>query len=339
MLRKVLRNAGLALVLLPEPITTPLGLALLGAAYLMGRFNRIDTPDYLRGFIKMYLNARPVSGSNSLIRHKLTQKLQDSEWHYQPKKDVQYGIDATRLMLRFGKDMTIEFAEPASPIKHDINGRWAGYVWPGAAPDLNTTAPATHIIDTSRLSLRYLEAACGGSSKSVEKTVHHTLNRELYERNSKENAAEVPEKTVTHTLDSSRLAAFNAEPGASKESAADKAIHHSMKEDLRGYVLPSVQLHTEIVHSVDADRLRYLYGEAMSKPAADPQAKPAVRHLGYITGIVPVYEEKDTVVHTMNNDRLQRHYDKTMQSRGTPEQVTKVHTFNPAKVSLALGMF
>jgi len=260
--RKLLRNAGLALILLPEPFTTPIGLALLGASYMFAQFSRVDTPAYLRGFIKMYLHESRLRGTSGVIEHKLKQTLSESEWRYRPAEDVHCGIDASRLMLRFGKDMTIEFAEPATPIRHDMKQRWAGYVWPGAAPDLLVTRTATHIIDTSHLSLRFLEDACGGSRKPVG-------------------------KTVTHTLDIDRLA-FRCDTAT---PTVDKAIHHSMKHDLYGYVLPSVPVHAETA-----------------------------------------------VLHTVNSGRLLRHYEKTLPSRTTAKQESKVHTFNPAKVGLALGM-
>lgn len=259
MLRKVLRNAGLALVLLPEPFTTPLGLALLGTAYLMGRFNRIDTPAYLRGFIKLYLNeTRPSGSTGNLIHHKLLQKLNESDWRYEPKKDVRCGIDSSRLMLRFGKDMAVEFDEPRSPIRHRMKDRWAGYVWPGSAPDLNVTPTATHIINTSSLSLRLLEDACGGSRRPIEKTVRHSLNREMLGALSAENAP--AGRTISHTMGTARLSTvYTASRGT---RAIDKAIYHSM--NLSGYVLPCVTVaENAAVHAVDSTRLLQHYNKTM----------------------------------------------------------------------------
>src|ERR1035437_6217155 len=101
MVRKLLRNAGLALIFLPEPFTTPIGLALLGASYIFAHFSRVDTPDYLRGFIKMYLKeARVRGGSPGIIQHKLNQPPSGSEWSYRPAKNLRCGIDASRLLLR-----------------------------------------------------------------------------------------------------------------------------------------------------------------------------------------------------------------------------------------------
>lgn len=262
MVRKLLRNAGLALIFLPEPFTTPLGLALLGASYIFAHFDRVDTPAYLRGFIKMYLKEASIRGDTpSVIHHKLKQTLSDSEWRYRPEKDVRCGIDAGRLLLRFDKDMNIEFAEPAMPVRHNLKQRWAGYVWPGASPDIHATAIASHIINTSHLSVRFLEDACGGSRKPVEKTVNHTLD-----------------------IDRFFLRCDTASP------AVEKAIHHSMKHDLFGYVQPSVPLHADT-----------------------------------------------TVVHSVNRNGLLRHYEKTMPPRSVVMTEPKVHAFNPAKVSLALG--
>lgn len=242
-MRKLLRSAGLALVLLPEPFTTPLGLALLGASYIFEHLRRVDTPAYLSGFIKMYLKeARLCGGAPGVIQHKLKQTLSDSEWRYRPAKDVRCGIDSSRLMLRFGKDMTIEFAEPATPIRHSVRQKWAGYVWPGA--------------------VRFPVDACGGSRKPVEKTVSHTMD-----------IGRLSLRCDTATL------------------AVEKAIRHSMKHELHGYVLPSVPVHAETA-----------------------------------------------VVHTMNSDRLLHYYEKTMPTRFAVKPEPVVHAFNPAKVSLALGM-
>ena len=292
MVRKLLRNAGLALIFLPEPFTTPIGLALLGASYIFAHFNRIDTPASLRGFINMYLTEARIRGGTPSIR---------------PEKDVNCRIDTSRLLLRFGKNMNIEFDKPTMPVRHDMKQRWAGYVWPGKPPDIHTTAIASHIIDTSHLSVRFLEDACGGYRKPLEKTVNHTLD-----------------------TDRLSLRCDTATP------AVEKAIHHSMKHDLYGYVQPSVLLHAEIamVHSLNGDRLGRLYEGSLPAPVDN---KTIVHNIDRTVPGIPVHREKD-VVHAVNKNGLLRHYEKTMPGRSAVMPEPKNHAFNPAKVSLALGM-
>jgi hypothetical protein len=307
-MRKLLRNAGLALIFLPEPFTTPVGLALLGVSYIFAHFDRIDTPAYLRGFIKMYLKEASIrGGSPGVIQHKLKQTLSDTEWRYRPEKNVRNDIDASRLLLRFDKDMNVEFAEPASPVRHDIKQRWASYVWPGVSADIHTTAIASHIIDTSHLSVSLLEDAGGGSRMPMAQTVNHSLNIERLS-----------------------LLCDTATP------AVEKAIHHSMKHDLYGYVQPSVPLHAEIakVHTMNNDRLSRLYEDSMPSTVDD---KTVVHNIDRAKpGFAPP-PEKD-VVHAVNKNGLLRHYEKTMPARSAVMPEPKVHPFNPAKVSLALGI-
>ena len=284
MVRKLLRNAGLVLILLPEPFTTPLGLALLGVSYVFARFNRIDTADYLRGFIRMYLKESRLRGeAPGVIHHKLKQALSDTEWSYRPAKDVTCGIDASRLSLRFGKDMNIEFAEPATPVRHNMKQRWAGFVWPGTAPDVRTTATANHVIDTSHMSVRFLQDTYGGSRKPAERVVKHTLD-----------------------IEKLSLRCDTSSP------IVEKAIHHGMIQNLYGYVLPSI-------------------------PARTESAKTIAHHFDRALSGFPTRKEQE-IVHSVNRNGLLRHYEKTMPTRSAVSPEPKVHAFNPAKVSLALGM-
>ena len=304
MVRKLLRNAGLALIFLPEPFTTPVGLALLGVSYIFAHFDRVDTPAYLRGFIKMYLKeARIRGGTPGVIQHKLKQTLSDSEWRYRPEKDVRYDIDASRLLLRFDKDMNVEFAEPAAPVRHNMKQRWADFVWPGTSLDIHTTATANHIVGTSHLSVRFLEEACGGVRKPVAKTVKHTLD-----------------------IDRLALRSDTASPDI------EKAIHHSMKHDLYGYVQPSIPVYS--VHTMNSDRLVRHYEAASSLAAID---KTVVHNFDRTMAGFVVPAEKE-VVHAVNKNGLLRHYEKTMPTRSVVVPEHKVHPFNMAKVSLALGM-
>ena len=269
-LRKILKSAGLALILMPEPFTTPLGLALLGASYIFARLGRVDTPESLRGFIKMYLKETRTHGEPGIIQHKLIQTISSTEWRYQPEKNtVKSSIDTDRLLLRFGKDLAIEFAEPQTPIKHDIRHRWAGFVWPGSAPDIRSTPAGSHVIGTSRLSVRYLADVSGGSAKPVEKIVRHEIRHNVLQNTAGEAT---PEKITAHNLNAIRVSAVYS-GSALKPSVADMALFHGIRQDLSGYVLPSVAAEKFVVHSMNCDKISRQY--AQTKPSRGVTSTPA----------------------------------------------------------------
>lgn len=213
MLRRMLRNIGFTLLLLPEPFTTPFGLALLGAAYLFAKSSRVDSPRQLRGLMSLYFNnARPVGQTGKIIQHKLKQKLIDFEWRgSQPvePENTNNSIEAeiSRLILRYGETMSgPTFTAVEKTVHHSLNQRWAGYVWPGQPQSVEATEnTVNHKIDSSRLSLRYSDMA-GGSARGMiaDKVIYHNLKSSLsgYVLPGK---ALVPEKTIRHTISKAKL--------------------------------------------------------------------------------------------------------------------------------------
>lgn len=206
MLRRVLRNIGLALILLPEPFTTPLGVALLGAVYVFSKIDRVDGPRQLRGLMKLYFkHARPVGQTGKIIQHKLRQRLIDCEWRFQPReKDIRANIEISRLILRYAEAMSgPAFAAPVDKtVHHSLLQRWAGYVRPEPPRNIGAAEKTvTHRIDDSRLALRYSDMA-GGSTRGMiaDKVIYHNLKSSLsgYVLPGK---AIVPEKTIYHTID------------------------------------------------------------------------------------------------------------------------------------------
>ncbi len=226
MLRKLLKSAGITLILLPEPFTTPLGIVLLGAAYIFGRGSRVDSSRALRGLITCYLNdARPFGPTGKIIQHKLKTSLPDCEWYTAPKEDVKNIIDNHRLLLRFGESVGSMVPAAVKPVYHSLSERWAGFVW-----------------------------ADSPSSGRMEK------------------------KTVNHTIDSNRLSLRYDEPAKSFPSGriVEKAIYHSLKRGLSGYVLPSKPLVCEktVRHSVNGNCLAQHYKKTMTFPASPSEEKP-----------------------------------------------------------------
>ena len=181
MLRRVLKKLGLVLILLPEPFTTPLGVVLLGAAYVFARFDRVDSARQLRGFMNLYFrHARPVGQTGKIIQHKLKQRLIDYEWRFQP---------------RYIGEKTVH---------HSL--RWADYVLPEPPRTIDAVQKTViHKIDDSRLALRYSDMA-GGSARGIiaDKVIFHNLKSSLsgYVLPGK---ALVPEKIVHHTMVNTNL--------------------------------------------------------------------------------------------------------------------------------------
>ncbi len=207
MLRRVLKKVGLALILLPEPFTTPLGLALIGAAYVFSRIDRVDGPRQLRGLMTLYFkHARPVGETGKIIQHKLKQRLIDYEWRFQsdlPEKDIRYNIEISRLMLRYAEKMS-----NPPPVEKTVHHslRWAGYVLPEPPRSKDAVQKTViHKIDDSRLALRYSEMAGGSARGTVaDKVIYHNLKSSLsgYVLPSK---TLVPEKVIRHTIINTNL--------------------------------------------------------------------------------------------------------------------------------------
>ena len=207
MLRRVLKKVGLALILLPEPFTTPLGVVLLGAAYVFSKIDRVDSARQLRGLMNLYFkHARPVGETGKVIRHKLKQRLIDYELCYHPdlpEKDVRASMEISRLILRYAEKMSNPPAE-AKTVHHSL--RWDAYVLPEPPRSIDAVQKTViHKIDDSRLAIRYSDMA-GGSARGTiaDKVIYHNLRSSLsgYDLPSK---SLVPEKIVHHTIINTNL--------------------------------------------------------------------------------------------------------------------------------------
>ena len=237
MLRRVLRNIGLALILLPEPFTTPLGLVLLGAAYIFARSRRVDSRRHLRGLIRLYLNdTRPFGQTGKIIQHKLKQRLIDYEWRFQPRcigeKDIRSNIEISRLILRYAEAM--KNPPPVEKtVHHSLQQRWAGYVWSEPPRSIETTEKTVnHKIDDSRLALRYSDMA-GGCARGMiaDKVIYHNLKSSLsgYVLPSK---SLLPEKTVRHVVNNNRLVQHYEKtmPCLTRSEPQKKLVSHSISK-------------------------------------------------------------------------------------------------------------
>ena len=211
MLRRVLKKVGFVLILLPEPFTTPLGVVLLGAAYVFSRFDRVDSARQLRGLMKLYFkHARPVGQTGKIIQHKLKQRLIDYEWRFQPRcigeKDVRSNIEISRLMLRYAEKMS-----NPPPVEKAVHHtlRWADYVLPEPPRSIEAVQRTViHKIDDSRLALRYSDMAGGSARGTVaDKVIFHNLKSSLsgYVLPSGPSTGRMPEKIVHHTIINTNL--------------------------------------------------------------------------------------------------------------------------------------
>ncbi|MDO8716019.1 MAG: hypothetical protein Q7J73_04345 [Dehalococcoidales bacterium] len=208
MLRRVLKKLGLALILLPEPFTTPLGVVLLGAAYVFSRIDRVDSARQLRGFMNLYFrHARPVGQTGKIIQHKLKQRLIDYAWRFEPdlpEKDIRYNLEISRLILRYAERMS-NLPVVAKPVHHSMKQRWESYILPEPPRSIEAVQRTViHKIDDSRLALRYSDMA-GGSARGTiaDKVIFHNLKSSSgYVLPGK---VLVPEKIVHHTIVNTNL--------------------------------------------------------------------------------------------------------------------------------------
>lgn len=207
MLRRVLKRVGLVLILLPEPFTTPLGVVLLGAAYVFSKIDRVDSARQLRGFMNLYFkHARPVGQTGKVIQHKLKQRLIDYEWRFQPDmpvNDVRSNIEISRLILRYAETMSNPPAV-AKTVHHSLKQRWDGYILPEPSRSIDAVQKTViHKIDDSRLALRYSDLAGGSAQGTIaDKVIFHNLKSSL---SGYVLPAPTPKKLVTHSLGTTKL--------------------------------------------------------------------------------------------------------------------------------------
>lgn len=234
MLRKALRGIGIALILLPEPFTTPFGLLLLGVAFLLSRSRKLSSRPYLRGLIKLYLNhTHPHSQSAKTIHHNLDARLAElnSRWPPSPPKKIPvtyHAIDDDRLRLKYAGQLntagrssnqsTGRQEKAGNAVRHSLEERWANYDWPRPPriTDNGLKNPVLH-----RLGESSLVRGMAHSPDQLEDRQNSVISQK-----------------------------------------ADKVIYHGLKHDLSGYVLPSVSLIPEktVPHTIDMLKLERYYG-------------------------------------------------------------------------------
>lgn len=154
MARKLLRTFGLGLIALPEPFTTPLGVGLLVASYLLFRNQEADSHHRLQKLIKEYLSS------------------------FQPSRYIS--------SVPAGRQQRALLCHPRDGNTHRVGLR--GYAWPGQPrmpvkvihhalnPDLWRQYQNT---DSVRAGFQGYWSA---QSSIKEKVVHHSFNRNLPSR-------------------------------------------------------------------------------------------------------------------------------------------------------------
>ncbi len=177
----------MALILMPEPFTTPFGLVLLGVAYTLSIPQRFDNRRQLRGLIKPYLNH-----TGKIIHHNPKQRLSDDDWREQPVvKVINHTIDSPRLLLRYGEMTSGATAsqgdEPMRKlpvadkvIYHSLSRRLSGYVLPSEPMVPEKTV--RHDFNVNRLQLDYERTLAGlatasRKSEAPQKAVSHRINQ------------------------------------------------------------------------------------------------------------------------------------------------------------------
>ena len=164
MIRRSLRSLGILLIVLPEPFTTPFGIALLCASLCLPGKERVDTYSHLQNFFTAYLKQIRSYDLSAYDEYKALEKVV----HHTIRRGLPY-----------------EFKEPEpEKIIHHVLRRDLPYEYKAPEPEKLIHHPLKR-----DLLFKYGE-------QEPEKVIHHALRRDLpYEPKASE-----PEKIVHHTL-------------------------------------------------------------------------------------------------------------------------------------------
>jgi hypothetical protein len=166
---KLLRNLGIALIALPEPITTPFGAALV--------------------LTSRYLSRRLEASLSKLIRERVRQYLTHFKGlKFNTARDVvRHTVATESLFLRYKVDDSPKVAAS----RHDAYGAAGKMIY--------------HTIDWKSLSRRYkTDSARTHTSSTVKGVVHHPLNMRLLSQRYEKVRAD-PVKVVRHTINMALL--------------------------------------------------------------------------------------------------------------------------------------
>jgi len=197
---KLLRHLGMVLIALPEPITTPFGVALVFASRYLSRRLEASLNKHLRETLKHYLahfkrfgddadgkSSAPGRARRQSEEHLLPWQYKDSHSFkanprplvWQSLRDtgddvIHHTVDMKRLSWRYG----IRDGSKVEPGDSD----WG-------ATSGSTEKLMHHNIDMQMLSRRYkaddsskVESDWSDTSSTAEKVIHHTINMESLSR-------------------------------------------------------------------------------------------------------------------------------------------------------------
>ena len=155
MTRKLIRGVGLALIAMPEPITTPIGVSLLAVSWVMARRHDAQKRAYLRHILQEYLHTYKPFG---------------------------YGVDTKTVAHSLNRIENTSFYDRG---KGPSRVGFGGYAWPGKSK--KELQPVYHSFDRSEIRKRL---CTGGSRQGHEgywgrksyieiKPVYHTIQKTL----------------------------------------------------------------------------------------------------------------------------------------------------------------
>ena len=172
---RLLKTFGLVLIALPEPFTTPFGVALLLLAHFLFRKHRPDSYNRLRELVRGYLNHfraydyNKVSGG-AVIVHTLDRNLALEE--------------ATKGIAM--KPWVNQRTEPREVVFHTLNWNLLSETTSSEFQDSpaiqseSSLKVVYHALDYNSLRVRFkdkLQGYWGVQSSDVDKVVHHNLKR------------------------------------------------------------------------------------------------------------------------------------------------------------------
>jgi hypothetical protein len=202
---KLLRNLGIALIALPEPITTPFGAALVLTSRYLSRRLEASLSKLIRERVRQYLThfkGLKFNTARDVVRHTvateslfLRYKVDDSPKVAASRHDaygaagkmIYHTIDWKSLFLRY----KVNDSPKVAASRHDAYGAAGKMIY--------------HTIDWKSLSRRYkTDSARTHTSSTVKGVVHHPLNMRLLSQRYEKVRAD-PVKVVRHTINMALL--------------------------------------------------------------------------------------------------------------------------------------
>lgn len=183
MLRRFLRNLGIALIILPEPFTTPVGILLLCISLCLPGQEHVDTYSHLQSFFTPYVSQVKASNQGLEARRKALTRVVH---HILMYRRVYEPLSQRKLIHHtLRRDIPCEFrpAEPRKVIHHPLR-RDLLYAYKMTEPERVTyhtlkrdLSYSRHDADSEKLISHVLRQDLTYEPKpdSLKKVMHHPL--------------------------------------------------------------------------------------------------------------------------------------------------------------------